>query len=139
MKQVSIRVERDSVDMLTELNDKVGTAAATVVHLFTYLRRVTIMELRGRFTPSEIKAMAEAYKWFKPAWQIMCDNSAVITNLVNAEKHKSVASSFGVDIDTLVKKLETLTSSQATILQLELISFWEHETPEIKTLVKALS
>ena len=139
MKVVTVRVDRESAEMLFELNDKHTTAAQTVIHLFTYLRRVTIMELRGRFNPLEIKAMAEVYKWFKPAWRIMCDNSAIITTIVNEEKHKALLSAGGVNIDILVKKLEALNSAQATILQLELINFWEHETPDIKTLIKELS
>src|SRR5659263_363295 len=115
MKVITVRVDREPVDMLAELSDKVGTAAQTVIHLFTYLRRETIMELRGRFSPLEIKAMAEVFKWFKPAWQIMFNSKAMVATIFNAEKHNSAISSQGADINTLVVKIEALTSAQSMI------------------------
>ncbi len=139
MQQVNIRAERDSVEMLKELHPKVGTAGSTVISIFTYLRRATITELRGRFNPAEIRALGEVYKWMKPSWQMMATSDAIIFNITNAENQKSVISGQGATLEALIKKIEPLTSAQALILQLELISFFEHEMPDVKQLVKALS
>ena len=139
MPQVNIRVDRDAYEMLNKINPKPGTAGTTVINLFTQLRSATIAELRGRFTPAEIKALAEAYKWVKPSWALMTSPVAINFQLANAENLKSAISAQGVSIAQLTDKIIPLTSAQALILQLELISFWEFETPDVKTIVKALS
>lgn len=139
MRPVSIRLDEAPVEMLTELSDKISASAQTVINVFTYLRRGTITELKGRFKATEIRAMAEAYKNFKPSWQIMSSSLAIIETIVAAEKYKAMISTQGCYVDDLIAKVRPLTSAQALILQLELISFWNHPTPEIKTLIKVLS
>jgi len=69
----------------------------------------------------------------------MATPETIILTVTNAEKHKSVVSNFGGVLSELNVKLEPLTSAQALILQLELINFWDRETPDIKQLIKALS
>jgi len=135
MKQITIRVENDSAEMLAELSDKITTAAQTVIELFTYLRRGTINELRGQFTKVEIKAMSEVYKWFKPSWQIMNNPGAIVITVTNAEKHNQAISANGASLELLIPKLEALTSAQAIVLQLELINV----SPDINKLIKTLS
>lgn len=139
MKQLTIRLDEPSVEMLGELSTKITATAQTIINMFTYLRRGTITELKGRFKATEIRALAEAYKNFKPSWQIMSSSLAIIETIIAAEKYKAVISTQGCYVDDLIAKVKPLTSAQALILQLELISFWNHPTPEIKTLVKALS
>jgi len=139
MKQLTIRLDEPSVEMLGELSTKITATAQTIINMFTYLRRGTITELKGRFKATEIRALAEAYKNFKPSWQIMTNSSSIVETIIAAEKYKAMISTQGCYVDDLIAKVKPLTSAQALILQLELISFWNHPTPEIKTLIKVLS
>src|SRR5665647_3608969 len=99
MKQLTIRLDEPSVEMLGELSSKITATAQTVINMFTYLRRGTITELKGRFKATEIRALAEAYKNFKPSWQIMSSSLAIVETIVAAEKYKAGISSQGCYVD----------------------------------------
>jgi len=125
--------------MLPDIHKRPNTAATCAIEVFAWLRRATINELRGIFLTQEIIALAHIHNGLHPAWQIMCNTNAIVTHTVDAEKFNNAVSMYGGDIDALVKKLENLTTAQSTILQFELISFWNREKPDLEQLIKALS
>ena len=141
MTQINIRLmDNEAIVMLHQITQSEGKSSRIVVELFTYLRRATLIEIKGRFSPAEITALAWIYKFVKPAWQVMCNTTTIISNANNAEKLAATVSTHDAKLDSLVQKLSKLTSAQAAILQLELISFWNHNTnPNIESLIKSLS
>jgi hypothetical protein len=126
MNRISIRLETPEIESsLAEINDKPATAAQTVIELFTYMRQATIREIRGLFTPNELTSIAYFIKSTKPAVQVMCAPSFLITGLEEAEKSKSAVSNYDVELKALISKIERLTTAQSAILQLEISSYWE--------------
>jgi hypothetical protein len=126
--RISIRIETSEIEtMLSEISHKPATSAQTVLELFTYLRRSTLLEIRGRFSNEEITALALHAKTKKPAWQVMCSVSVYTSDIAEAEKFNSAISIYGVDPNALIDKILNLTSAQVAILQLEIFSFWEHQ------------
>jgi nitrate/nitrite-specific signal transduction histidine kinase len=141
MTQVNIRLmDNAALVMLLQINPKEGKSSRIVIELFTYLRQATLIEIKGRFTPQEITAIAQIYRGIKPAWQVMCNSATIISNVSNAEKLSSTVSSYEAKLESLVQKLGKLTAAQAAILQLELISFWSKgPNPDLEPLIKSLS
>lgn len=141
-KTISIRLDEDMRKMLSEINVKPGTASQTAVEVLLWLRRATIHELKGRFSHDEIVGMAGSFNRLTPTWQIMCNPTVLAAHMEDAEKYKCSISCNGADPDALIDKLETLTAAQATILQLELWSFWNRDNktqPDLNSLIKTLS
>jgi len=141
MKNITIRANADSELMLSEINTKPTVAAQVVLEVFTFLRRATIRDLKGKFTREEIIALLDSFNGLMPTWQIMVNPSVLVAHTADAEKYQYSASSHGADINALLAKLESLSSAQATILQLELWAFWnrdETRSPDIETFISIL-
>lgn len=142
MKQINIRVEGEIEKMLGELNVKPTPAAQTAIEVLMWLRRATIHELKGLFSREEIIALADSFNGLIPTWQIMVNPQTLIVHTEDAERYQYSASGHGADPALLIKKLQSLTRGQATILQLELHAFWtrdESTTPDLEILIKTLS
>jgi len=142
MKNITIRPNTDTESMLAEISTKPTVAVQEVLEVFTFLRRATLRDLKGKFTREEIIAMADSFNGLMPTWQIMVNPAVLVAHTEDAEKYQYSASSNGADINALLAKLETLSSAQATILQLELWAFWNRDgtsSPDLETLVKTLA
>jgi len=140
-KTIGIRLDEDVEKMLAELSVKQSTAAQSAVEVLLWLRRTTIHELKGRFTRDEIIGLAASFNGLIPSWQIMCNPSVFVAHTEDAEKYEAAISTNGADPAMLFEKLRALTSGQATILQLELWSFWnrdENTDPDLEALIKTL-
>jgi hypothetical protein len=139
-KTVSMRLESELQKMLGEISEKPSLAAQTAVEVLLWMRRATIHELKGLFTTREIVAMAGTYNGFIPTWQIMCNPDVFVSHMEDAEKYSVAITANGVDAPVLIEKLKNLTSAQATILQLELWSYWaKSPRPVLESLVKTLA
>ena len=137
MKQVAMRLEADTLAMLSEIEARPTSAAQIILEVFMWLKRATHHELKGRFTREEILALAESHKSIAPAWQIMCNTSVLVAHTEDAERYQYTISSHGANPKTLLEKLRQLTTAQATILQLELWAFWyrPEKKPDLQLLV----
>jgi hypothetical protein len=141
MKQINIRVDGEIEKMLGDINVKPTPAAQTTIEVLLWLRRATLHELKGRFTREEIIALADSFNGLIPTWQIMCNPSVLVMHTEDAEKYQYSASQHGADPMALIEKLKVLTAAQATILQLELVSFWtrdDNTNPDLETLIETL-
>ena len=146
MKQTTVRFDDQMTRMLAEIDPKPATAAQNVTEIFGYLRRATLAELKGMFTREEIIALADSFNGLMPTWQIMCNTSVFVAHTGDAEKFQYSISSHGADPAALLAKIGKLTAAQATILQLELVIFWNNEgensygspSPDLEKLIKYL-
>lgn len=141
-KQIGLRLDLDIQKMLGEVSVKPSVAAHTAVEVLLWLRRATLHELKGRFAREEIIGLADSFNGLMPTWQIMCNPDVLVSHTEDAEKYQYSISGQGGNPEQLIGKLKQLTSAQATILQLELWSFWnrdENTNPDLETLIKTLS
>lgn len=126
-RTLSIRLDGDQLRMLYEISVKPTSSAQTAVEVLLLMRRATIKELKGIFTRDEIIALLSIFKPLVPNWQIMCNTDVLVAIVQDAEKHAGAISLNAADPDALIEKLKPLTAGQATILQLELWSFWNRD------------
>lgn len=141
VKTVSSRISGEVMTLLEAIDSRPSVSTQLAVEIFVYLRRSTLLEIRGRFSKEEITALADSFKELSPNWQIMCNTDVLAAHFETAEKYQSSATSNGADPLVLIEKIKQLTSAQATILQLELFTFLnrhDDEDPDIKVLIKSL-
>ena len=142
VKTVSSRISGDVMTLLEDIDSRPSVSTQTAIEVFVYLRRSTMLELRGRFSKEEIIALADSFKEVSPTWQVMCNTDVLVAHFENAEKYQSSATSNGADPLVLIEKIKQLTSAQASILQLELFTFLnrnDNADPDLKVLIKSLS
>lgn len=142
MKQVTIRIEDLIAEMLSEVDFKPTTASQVVVELFVYLRRATLLELKGRFTEKEITVLADIYNGVMPTWRYLSSKDMLIAEVEDSQHFDGVCDRHGADFSVLIEKIKGLTAAQVAILQLELYRFWNVEgsggygspSPKLETL-----
>jgi hypothetical protein len=147
MKTITIRLEDNLLKMLSEVDYKPTTAAQNIIELFTYLRRATLIELKGILTEQEITVLADIYNGVMPVWRYLSSKEMLIAEVEDGEHLEEVCSRHGVDFNILIEKIKGLTSAQVAILQMELYRFWNVEgdggygspSPDLKTLYKTLT
>lgn len=126
--RISIRIETSEIEMmLSEINYKPATAVQSVLEIFTYLKRSTLLEIRGLFSPIEITALAMYAKTKKPSWASMCSALVYANDIEEAEKYRSSISSVGANPNAVIDKIKKMTSAQVAVFQIEIYSFWEHQ------------
>lgn len=130
MKTTTIRFDEIVERSILAMSEKPTTAMQTIAEVFHYSRLGTLAEIRGRFTREEIIALADSFNGLLPTWSIMCNPKVFAAHTEDAEIYQASASMHNADIKTLVAKLEALTVFQSTILQLELLRFWNTDGPE---------
>jgi len=147
MKTITIRLEDNLLKMLSEVDYKPTTAAQNIVELFAYLRRTTLLELKGMFTQKEITVLADIYNGLIPTWKYLSSKEMLVAEIEDGENFEKVCSLHDVDLSILIEKVKKLTSAQVAILQLELYRFWNVEgdggygspLPDLNKLIEFLS
>lgn len=142
MKNITIRADEETLGNLSEINVKQTTAAQTAIEVFAWLRKATLHELKGMFSREELIALLDSFNGLIPTWRFMCNTQVLVAHTEDAEKYQRSMSMHGANSDVLLQKLAKLTSAQATILQLELVSFWNRDdevSPDIESFVTRFS
>lgn len=139
MKNVTFRATDKMLSMLTEINTQPSTAASAIIETFVNLRRTIINQLKGMFTREELVALLSGYNGLIPTWDMLPSVELFIWHTQETEKYEAAISQHGADPAVLLKKIESLTSAQVTILQIELWAFWNHSetsNPELEPFIE---
>lgn len=142
MKNITIRVTPETENWLSSISEAPTSAVQTAIEVFMQLHRKTLNELKNKFSREEIIGMADSMNGLLPTWQLMVNPQVFAAHTEDAERYENAISKHGANFETLIDKIETLTPAQATILQLELWSFWnrsETTSPDLEILIKKLS
>lgn len=138
MKQTTIRYDDQTASMLSEIDSKAATAVQNIIEMFLFLRRATLKEIKGKFTTEEITAIVDSLNGLLPTWQLMVNPSVLIAHMQDAEEIEGTIKRHNADPEKIIEKLKQLTSAQATILQFEIINFWNGPSRDLEKFIKEL-
>jgi hypothetical protein len=138
-KTITVRLDDDQRKLLTEISRKPSVAAQTALEVMIWMRRATLHELKGIFSPPEITALVASFNGIDPTWRVMCNPDVFAANTEDAEKYEKVISNDGANLEELTSKIRNLTVAQATIMQLELWIYWNQDNPSHTSLDKLVA
>lgn len=138
MKQTTIRYDDQTAGMLSEIDSKAATAVQSIIEMFLFMRRATLKEIKGKFTTEEITALVDSLNGLLPTWQLMVNPSVLIAHMQDAEEMEGSIRRHNADPEKLIEKLKLLTSAQATIMQFEIINFWNDPSRDLEKFIKEL-
>lgn len=139
MKKTTITIRTtEFVDKtLSQIEEKQTTAAQIAIELFCYIRRATISELKGKFTASEITALADGYNGTMPVWEYLSSTSMFAAHVEDCEQLEGTFTRNGANFNQVIAKVKKLTAAQVAVLQLELYTFWQNTPPlQLKYLIE---
>jgi hypothetical protein len=137
---ITVRADDNVAEMLESIESRPGSAAFVALEVFTFLRRATLHELKGRFTREEIGVLAECFSHATPAWSVMCNTSVLVSFIEDTERYNHASTRYAAKMPELLDKIRLLNTAQATILQLQLWSFWyrPEKNPVLEELIQSL-
>lgn len=146
-KTTTVRLNENVARVLAEIDEKPTTAGQIALQVFASIRKAELAGLKEVFTRSEVIAMADAYNGCIPIWHLLGSKNMLLVQMEDAEKYESAISKHEAKPEELFKKINSLTSAQAAILQLELYNFWNNTgkcgygspAPDLEKLVEKLS
>ena len=123
----TVRLSPQVEQMLTEIYGKKTPGAERASECFPYIRRHTLFELKGYFTPEELKGMVDSYNGTLMDTQWMPIKDMVIGHLEDADKFEHISTKWGFNLDQLREKIKKLTSAHVFFLQEEINRFWNYD------------
>lgn len=119
--QKSIRINQDEQESFLALYGTIYNGASHAASSFLYIRRATLLELSGKFTQDELLFIIRALEKSVNRPETMSSRDILIAEIQNAETFNKITRLLkGCDFDTVVKKIEQLTSAQVYYLRDEI-------------------
>lgn len=101
-------VERDNISVTNFVIDSLSRVMR--------VRSASTAELKGKFTETEWKFFANTIQSESIDPALSCSTGALIAYCRDAEEFDEAATEWGIDIDDLCSKIETLTGAQVDAL-----------------------
>lgn len=98
------------------------------------LERMSMNELRGRFTPQEWACFADMLNGTRIDGQFRYSTVSIIAQIEDSSLYEGVCGKWGVDQETLIAKCKQLTSAQLDALYRRVESFWRNSSNQVDIL-----
>lgn len=136
MKGIGTRID----DREAEIAIKVGgyknlnQAAERATLSWARLKKLTLLEIKGKFTQSELNMIIDIHNGLIFAAPLYSENAKrmVMMSTTESQEYFKTADKWEVDIKNLLEKLSNLTNSQAFFLCEWAYQFW-YENPDKKS------
>ncbi len=135
-KTVSMRLPQDVADYIMRNGDSITDGVKNLVSQMQRHERYADVELRGRFTAEEWKFLADSLNGTMVLDDFRFSASALVAHNQDSQLYDGTASRWGIDIEALNKKCESLSSSQVEALYRRVERFWAHPETDLDVWAK---
>ena len=125
MKPISIRLSSRAEDKYKDFKSLYG-GVSMAAESWPFLRLFAIQELKRKLKKGEIAAIADAYNGIEIDVS-MSTPAIVAESLRDAEEFEKLSLKWEINMNELIKKVESLTTAQTYFLILEVHRFWSIE------------
>ena len=125
-KTVSMRLPQDVADYIMRNGDSITDGVKNLVSQMQRHERYADVELRGRFTAEEWKFLADSLNGTMVLDDFRFSASALVAHNQDSQLYDGTASRWGIDIDKLNSKCNSLTAAQVEALYRRVERFWNH-------------
>lgn len=123
----TIRLDENTSSLYSKRSDQLSPALYQAVVAFMQLSKLTLLELKGKFTKSELVAIIDTLngtmredRYMRPAF--------LLAEMEDSEKLDGISSRHEFDFTSFREKLVTLTEAQTYYLMDRIYLFWERES-----------
>lgn len=135
---VSPRVSEHTVNYFSEIEafKSLNAAAEFAVEVFPFLYKKTLIELKGKFSKTELSLLIEVIS--KQGINSKSPGIHLITNVSNTIALDKIDKKWSVDAGQLIRRLKSLTCFQIACMELWAFTF-QYEKIDLKKYVKELT
>lgn len=122
--KIHIRLPENYHESFRKIGDNTSQNAIQAITGYIELKRHTINELKGVFTPNEMKYLVDISNatMFMPEYAASL--SMLLARVEDANELEGMAEKWNVDFIVFKQKVERLTAAQVYFLQLECYNYW---------------
>lgn len=135
-KTVSMRLPQDVADYIIRNGDSITDGVKNLVSQMQRHERYADVELRGRFTAEEWKFLADSLNGTMVLDDFRFSASALVAHNQDSQLYDGTASRWGIDIDKLNSKCNSLTAAQVEALYRRVERFWNHPETDMDAWAK---
>lgn len=135
-KTVSMRLPQDVADYIMRNGDSITDGVKNIVSQMQRHERYADVELRGRFTAEEWKFLADSLNGTMVLDDFRFSASALVAHNQDSQLYDGTASRWGIDIDKLNSKCNSLTAAQVEALYRRVERFWNHPETDMDAWAK---
>lgn len=135
-KTVSMRLPQDVADYIMRNGDSITDGVKNLVSQMQRHERYADVELRGRFTAEEWKFLADSLNGTMVLDDFRFSASALVAHNQDSQLYDGTASRWGIDIDKLNSKCNSLTAAQVEALYRRVERFWNHPETNLEAWAK---
>jgi hypothetical protein len=135
-KTVSMRLPQDVADYIMRNGDSITDGVKNLVSQMQRHERYADVELRGRFTSEEWKFLADSLNGTMVLDDFRFSASALVAHNQDSQLYDGTASRWGIDIDKLNSKCNSLTAAQVEALYRRVERFWNHPETDMDAWAK---
>lgn len=135
-KTVTLRLPQDVADFINRNDDGITQGVINIVSTLRRHEQHADIEIRNRFTPDEWKFLADSLNGTLALDDFRFSASALVAHNQDAQLYDGTASRWGIDIETLNKKCESLSASQVEALYRRVERFWAHPETDLDVWAK---
>lgn len=135
-KTVSMRLPQDVADYIMRNGDSITDGVKNLVSQMQRHERYAAVELRGRFTAEEWKFLADSLNGTMVLDDFRFSASALVAHNQDSQLYDGTASRWGIDIDKLNSKCNSLTAAQVEALYRRVERFWNHPETDMDAWAK---
>jgi len=135
-KTVSMRLPQDVADYIMRNGDSITDGVKNLVSQMQRHERYADVELRGRFTAEEWKFLADSLNGTMVLDDFRFSASALVAHNQDSQLYDGTASRWGIDIDKLNSKCNSLTAAQVEALYRRVERFWNHPETDMDAWAK---
>jgi hypothetical protein len=103
-------------------------AGTRAIEAYKWIRRYSVNSLKGKLTKKELSAIVDSLNGSMFEDQFAINHVAFIAHLEDADKFESLGVRWGINIDSLKKKIEKMSPAEIYFLQEEINRFWTLES-----------
>lgn len=96
------------------------------------IRRRTLNELRGMFTPSEWLFMADSLNGTNILEEFRCTPMVLVASIEYSDEYDHLGTKWDVNITSLLEKVNKLTAAQVDAVFCRVEEFWDNEDRDME-------
>lgn len=130
-KNITVRIPADMYQQMQKKSENPALDAGSInqqiiegLQKLDIIERLTLDELRGRFTPQEWACMADILNGTRADGPFRYATVSIVANIEDGELYEGACQKWDIDKDVLIAKCKQLTAAQMDALYRRVEDFW---------------
>lgn len=125
-KPVNLRIPQELLDYVKSQYGSLNSDIVSAIQRLKTIRLVAMGEIKGLFTKDEWMFFIDSMNGTMVDELFCCNVGGLVAHCEDSESFEGTATKYGVDIDSLSKKIKTLKGANIEAIYYRVSQFWDN-------------